>query len=812
MIKQLFRRKEYNPVSMRYRILLFLRSRKARWLAVLIVLFCLFLFAFPSRLFTDPTSTVVEDSSGVLLGARIAGDQQWRFPYNENVPYKFEKALLMFEDRWFYSHPGVNPVSFWRALTQNIKAGKVVSGGSTISMQVIRLSRKGKSRNIFEKLIEAEQAVRMELTCSKKKILALYASNAPFGSNVVGLDAASWRYFGKSPDRMSWAEAATLAVLPNSPSLIYPGKNLDKLRIKRDRLLDMLQMNKDITSEECRLAKLEPLPGKPFPLPQLATHLIDRAIRGGHKGERIRTTVDEHLQEMVTDIIARYHEKYQGNQVNNAAALVLDVETGNAVAYVGNTSNPGHPEFGSDVDVIMSPRSTGSILKPFLFAAMLNDGMLLPGTLVPDIPTQMGGFMPENYNLTYDGAVPARRALARSLNVPAVRMLQMYHAERFCYVLKKTGLTTLNKPASHYGLSLIIGGAEANLWDLAGAYASMARTLNHYQTYNSKYDRSDFHPANYLYHKDIIKKKEATEDNSVLSASSIWFTFEAMNEVSRPDEDAEWQEFSSSAKIAWKTGTSYGGRDAWSIGCTRDYVVAVWVGNSDGEGRPGMTGLTYAAPILFDIFKVLRPKGWFMAPYDDMEQMPVCHYSGYRATPRCEIIDTVWVQKKGTRTGICPYHQLIYLDNTEKWRVTSECESVNNMVTRSWFVLPPVMEYYFQSKNPFYKILPPYRPDCAAADLPTRSMDIIYPRENSSLYVPYDLDGKKQKFVFKVAHRIPGTKIYWYLDQQYIGTTDEFHQMGLAPEAGRHILVLVDQNGESMTRNFEIIDKKKAGE
>jgi len=782
--------------------------KKKWWVGLIILFFNFFWFSLPRPLFRDSTSSVMEDCHGVLLGARIASDEQWRFPPNKTIPVKFQNALVLFEDRYFFYHNGLNPVSMARAAYQDIKAGKIVSGGSTITMQVIRLSRKGKARTIFEKLIEAFLAVRLELTYSKQEILTLYAANAPFGSNVVGIDAASWRYFGKNAEQLSWAEAATLAVLPNSPALIFPGKNQEKLKLKRDALLSKLYKNKYITKEQLMLAQSESLPGKPYPLPQTATHLLDRAAKEGHKGERIKTTLDTYFQEIVSSIVERYHEKQKANKVNNAAVLVLDVETGNVLAYVGNTTENDHPEYGCNVDIITSPRSTGSILKPFLYAAMLNDGQLLPNALVADIPIQLGSFIPENYSLTYDGAVPAKRALSRSLNVPAVKMLQAYGTSRFNYILKKVGLTTLSKPPSHYGLSIILGGAEADLWDLAGAYASMARTLNHYSVYDSRYDKNDFHPANYIL-QEPKKKVVGTDKSTVLSASSIWFTFEAMNEVSRPDEDMEWQQFSSSAKIAWKTGTSYGSRDAWAIGCNPKYVVAVWAGNSDGEGRPGMTGLTYAAPIMFEVFKSLKPQGWFYTPYDDMMRMPVCRQSGFKATPICESVDTVWVQKNGLKTKNCPYHQIIQLDVTGKWRVNSECESVNNIRFQKWFVLPPVMEYFYKSKNPFYKMLPPYREDCLPHESPGAAIDMIYPKNNSRIYLPVDLNGEREKVVFKAAHSIAGMKIYWYLDNSFVGITSEFYQMGLAPEAGKHKLTLVDQKGEKLSVDFEIIEKKK---
>ena len=781
---------------------------KKKWRYIFVLLFLIFFgLSLPDPLINDPVSTVIEDRNGMLLGARIAKDGQWRFPFAETVPYKFEKAILTFEDRYFYYHNGINPVSAFRAVYQDIRAGKIVSGGSTITMQVIRLSRKGKDRTILEKIIEAFFAVRLELTHKKSEIIALYAANAPFGGNIVGLEAASWRYFGKEPDKLSWAEAATLAVLPNAPSLIYPGKNQNRLIAKRNTLLLQLYNGKFISKEQYVLAISEPLPGKPFPLPQKSFHIVDRAIKDGFNEKRLKTSINGHLQETTKSIIDRYHEKHKANKVNNAAALVLDVETGNVLAYVGNTSDQEHPEFGCQVDIITSERSTGSILKPFLYASMLNDGQILPNSLIPDIPIQLGSFIPENYNFTYDGAVSAKKALSRSLNVPAVKMLQLYGITRFNYMLKKIGITTLHKPPGHYGLAIILGGAEASLWDLAGCYASMARTLNHFRTFNSRYSKYDYHPPNYVF-KESQKTSAGTDKSSIVSAASLWFTFEAMNEVSRPDEDAEWQQYSS-GKIAWKTGTSYGSRDAWAIGCNPKYVVAVWVGNSDGEGRPGMTGLTYAAPIMLEIFKSLKPRGWFDPPYDDMVLMPVCRESGYKATQLCENIDTVWVPKSGIKSPNCPYHQLVMLDPTGKWRVNSDCQPVSNMIFRKWFVLPPVMEYFYKMKNPFYKVLPPFRDDCMKHDNPVYSLEMIYPKDNSCIYIPVDLNGVREKVVFKAAHRITGLKVYWYLDGSFIGITSDFHQMGLSPPAGKHKLALVDQKGESIDVHFEIIDKKK---
>jgi penicillin-binding protein 1C len=540
-------------------------------------------------------------------------------------------------------------------------------------------------------------------------------------------------------------------------------------------------------------------------LPQWAPHLLDRAVREGLEGTSIRTSLEMALQMRVREILDIHGTQFIANGIYNAAALVLEVNTGNVLAYAGNIPGTQAGEHGNKVDIIKAPRSTGSILKPFLYAAMLNDGLLLPNTLVPDIPMQIGGFIPENYNLTYDGAVPAKMALSRSLNIPAVKMLQTYGYDQFYALLRKLGMTTLSKPADHYGLSIILGGAEANLWDLAGIYASMARTLNHYSENNAKYSKADFHPPAYLAGENV-KDQFFSDQSSWFDAGSIWLTFEAMVEVSRPDAEQQWQQFSSSHKIAWKTGTSFGNRDAWSVGVTPEFVVAVWAGNASGEGRPGLTGVGAAAPILFDIFKTLPNTTWFKTPSEALMAVPVCQYSGYRATSICEFTDTLWIPKSGAKTAPCPFHQVVHLDKTGQWQVNSTCESPENMQHVSWFVLPPVQEWYFRNKNPFYKVLPPFRPDCSG-NTDRRNMDVIYPKNNSKIYIPVDLDGKPGSAVFKVAHRNAGILVYWHLDDQFIGTTVQVHQMALSPSQGMHRLTLVDQNGESLSIGFEVISK-----
>ncbi|MFN0214738.1 MAG: penicillin-binding protein 1C, partial [Saprospiraceae bacterium] len=664
--------------------------------------------------------------------------------------------------------------------------------------------------------VEAFMSTRLELTYSKKEILCLYASNAPFGGNVVGLEAASWRYYGKRPGLLTWAEAATLAVLPNSPALIHPGRNRAVLLEKRNRLLQKLCDNGLLATSECEYSKEEPLPEQPLPLPQIAPHLLDRLMLESLKAKsnnqnpisfRHHTSIDKNLQLRVTEILARRQEIYRGNNIHNLAAVILDVQTGEVLAYVGNVAGAGK-EHGESVDVLTAPRSTGSILKPYLYALALENGDILPNSLLHDIPTQLGEYRPENYLETYDGAVPARRALIRSLNVPFVLLLQQYGLEKFHFGLQGLGLSTLNKPPAHYGLSLILGGAEASLIDITNSYACMARRLGSFYDRNGRYASNDFRPPSYSTAPLPITNKPTT-NHQLLSAASIWHTFEAMRAVERPNSAGEWELFQASRHVAWKTGTSFGFRDAWAAGVTPRYAVGVWVGNADGEGRPGLLGVEMAAPVLFEIFGQLPQESrWFDPPYDDMVQVPVCRQSGFRASEICEA-DTIWIPKTALKAAVCPYHQVLHLDPTGMWQVTSDCESPLLMQHKPWFVLPPIEEYYFKGKNPGYVSPPSFREDCkgSQAALSHSPMQLIYPKHPTRIYVPIDLDGKLGSTVFQVAHRARNAEIFWHLDGNYIGTTTVFHQMALQPPVGFHTLALVDRDGFRLEQTFEIVGK-----
>jgi len=769
---------------------------KKYWIYAVCVL-CLIFLLSAKKTIEAPFCTVIEDSYSDLLGARIATDGQWRFPQGENIPEVYIKSLITFEDKRFYQHQGIDPIAVFRALRQNIVQKKVAEGGSTITMQVVRMMRNGKKRSFKEKILETVLAFRLEAVLSKKEILSLYAANAPFGSNVMGIEAASWRYFGRNTQDLSWAEAATLAVLPNAPSLIHPGRNRDALQRKRNNLLETLKNNNTITEETCFLAKLEILPEKPLALPRYAPHILDK-IAARYPGQRVATTISQNLQQSVNAVVDNYAQTFKANMVNNAAVIVAEVQSGNVVAYVGNiyTGNDNH---GGSVDVITSRRSTGSILKPFLYAAMLDEGEILPGTLIADIPFHVAGFSPNNYNKSFDGAVSAKEALTRSLNVPSVRMLSDYNIEKFHLLLKELGMTTLTKGPMHYGLSLILGGAEGSLWDISGMYADMARIVNNFGQNSGRYNVHDRKKLTYL--KDIQEKTPIYSSTGLIGAAAIYQTLETLSELNRPEEESSWMMFSSGRKVAWKTGTSYGNRDAWAVGVTPNYVVGVWVGNASGEGRPLLTGVGYAAPLLFDVFNLLpRSTEWFRQPYDEMTKIAVCRKSGHRANEFCDVIDSIWVTESGLLSSICPYHRLMHLDKTEKYRVNSSCYSTYDIVHKPWFVLPPAQEWYYKKRHADYRTLPPFLPGCTIDE--STPMQMIYPTYGVQVVVAKQITGERGKIVLQAAHNRANSTIYWHIDDQYIGETEDNHQLAYLPESGNHTLTLIDNEGYSLVMPF----------
>lgn len=750
-------------------------------LCILAFLVTGYIFCLPRHLFHVPYSTVVTDRNEELLGARIASDGQWRFPPRNTTPEKIKECLITFEDKHFYHHWGVNPFAIGRAFYQNVKNKRIVSGGSTLTMQTIRLAR-NESRTFREKLIEMIWATRLEFRASKEEILSMYISHAPFGGNVVGLDAAAWRYFGHSADDLSWAESAMLAVLPNAPAMIHLSKGRKTLLDKRNRLLKQLLEKKTIDSSTYELAISEPLPDEPHALPQIAPYLVSRFYQE-RNGEYSRSTINKGIQTQVEDLAERWSNEFGRSDIRNLAILVIDIPSNQVVAYCGNV-HFDRKQGGNQVDVIQAPRSTGSILKPFLYYAMLQEGSLLPDMLLPDVPVNINGFTPQNFSMQFEGAVPASEALARSLNIPAVTMLQRYGVPKFHSFLQQIGLKTINRSSSHYGLSLILGGAEATLWDVTNAYAMMGRSLLQLPQRSCSL---------------LLPTSRITESTDPFQPGAVWQTFDALKEVNRPEE-IDWKSIPSMQTIAWKTGTSYGFRDAWAVGVTPRYAVGVWVGNATGEGKPGLVGAQTAGPVLFDIFNLLPSSSWFTRPAGIFVEAEVCRKSGHLKGRFCDETDTLLVLPAGLRTEACPYHHLVTLSANESQRIYENCANTEPTLRKSWFTLPPVWEWYYKQHHPEYKPLPPFKAGCGEDTF--QPMQFIYPPMNARIKLPKQLDGSKGFLTVELVHNNPNATVFWHLDETYQAQTQDFHKISLQPAAGKHSLTAVDGEGNTISTTF----------
>ncbi len=757
-----------------------------------------FVFCLPKELFEQPKSTVIFDKRGQLLNAQVADDGQWRFSSTTQIPDKYIQSLLIFEDKRFYNHPGFDIISFSRAIFQNIKNQRIVSGGSTITMQTIRLGLKNPKRTVFQKVYEIFLALRMECSYSKPEILQLYANNAPFGGNVVGLSAACWRYYNRPPDMLTWAEAATLAVLPNTPSLIHPGRSRSQLKEKRDRLLKKMYKKGLFDETTFELSIAESIPQKPFPLPQLAPH-FSHFVKHKTDESLINSTIDKNIQQQTARILSLHNQKQSSNLVFNTAAMIANIHTGEIISYQGNVC-PQNKRYSPDVDIIQSKRSSGSILKPFLYALAIDEGIVSPTELVSDIPIYINGFTPENASQDYDGVVPVNEALSKSLNIPFVLLLKKYGLAKFLQKLNDIGFTSFDKNADYYGLSLILGGGEVKLYDLVQQYTNMARIMHNYPNRSSKYSQRDIIPLK-LIQKPITDPSFPDVINPItFSAGASFHTIEAMKKVVRPEQEGTWTHFSSGFDVAWKTGTSYGGRDAWAMGVSSDYVIGVWVGNADGEGRAGLSGIQAAGPILFDLFNILKRKtNKLNIPHDDLVEMPICLFSGLKARKICPKIDTVLSINSKNEIELCNRHETVFIDPLTNKRVHSGCFSVQDMMPKVVAKLTPLERYFYKNN---IGNTPAWLEGCSIEN--TAELEFLFPKNGMDIILPKDVGGYKQGVLFKVETNRANKILYWHLNGFYIGKTEGVHHFEHHIERGKYVVSVIDEEGNSIQSRFTV--------
>ena len=746
-----------------------------------------------------PLSYILLSQEGQLLASRIAEDEQWRFPEMDSVPHRMKACIVQFEDKRFTSHFGVDFKALLRALYLNTKQGEIVSGGSTLTMQLMRLNQNNSKRNYWNKLREVLASIKVELKMDKEEILKKYLSHAPFGGNIVGAETASWRYFLKPLDKLSWAEASTIAVLPNAPGLIHISRNRESLLKKRNQLLHSLFEDEIITEVELQLAMLEPLPDIPKALPQLAPHLLNQSIKENPDRFRILSSLNYEYQTVLNGLLKDHWLELKQNDIQNASIIVIDNKTRRIVSYNANVIES--PK-GAHNDMIKAKRSSGSILKPLLYALAVNNGTIMPNEICYDIPISIQGFSPKNYNKNYSGLSDYKSVIARSLNIPSVELLQKYGISRFISDLQALNITSIDKDESYYGLSLILGGAEVSLYELVDAYSHMANVVSDYSMSYSRY-LAQKNELTYL--NDEMKVDSVwLWDSQLVSASSAWEMLDAMRRVERPDEYGSWQMYNSARSIHWKTGTSYGHRDAWAVGVTPEFTVGVWVGNSSGLGKSPIVGVKAAGPILFDVYNYLPRTSEFEIPYDDMRPSNICKQSGLIAGDNCYESAKVFMPKVNGTKGNCHYHKRIHLD-AQGSRVKRDCAQ-STVTDTSWFVISPVASKFYKKYNPSYQELPQWSQSCQSIES-NDHLNFVYPVEDAIVYLPQNLKGEKEKCVFKAEHRFEDSKVFWHLNEKLVSTTSDYHSLEVNLSAGDYRLTIQDEFGHKISRNISVLSR-----
>lgn len=742
------------------------------------------LYPFPENRLHPFPSTMVLDRNGTPLRLYLAPDHSWRFPVVlEKTSPVLVTTLVASEDRHFREHPGVNPLSLLRAALGNLMAGRVQSGGSTITMQVARLVEP-KPRTLSGKCVEMFRALQLEMRHSKDDILTAYLNLAPFGGNIVGVGAASSFYFGKPADRLSLGEAALLTVLPRSPTRLDPVRDPQAATRGRDMVLDQLVTRAAITEKDAAEAKAVPVPHRTVTPPFFAPHFCDLAKSRRPGQSRIATTLDPFAQKAAEEILKGRAERLRSLGIGSAAVVILDRNTRDVLAMVGSPHFFDAPQSGQ-INGAVIRRSPGSALKPFLYAKAMDAGLIMPQSILLDIPTAFSGYTPKNYDGLFRGRVTAEKALITSLNVPAVRLLDTLGAETFHNLLLRGGLSTLDKPAVHYGLSLILGGGEVTLLSLTGLYATLAAGGEHI-------------PAR-------LFPDAPASGVRLFSPEACQLTTTILAQVERPDLPGGFERALGVPAVAWKTGTSYGHRDAWAFGYSAEHVIGVWVGNMDATPVKGISGAAHAGPILFELFRAVEANGSRLPEpgHLNLAEVEVCAESHELPTPLCDRRVTVTVIPGVTKLVPCPVHKQIQVDEETGLRLAGSClerRAARPVVVTEY---PAELCAWWRSSGIAFSSPPPPHPDCAevAGGEPPH---IVSPSSHAPYFLRGDVPAAFQRLALSANIAAPASRVYWYQDGLLVaqGTAAEKLFVDLAP--GRHRLVVMDDLGRMDSVTYRV--------
>ncbi|EAC2164790.1 penicillin-binding protein 1C, partial [Campylobacter coli] len=700
--------------------------------------------------FKSRYSKILYDKNGEILSVFLNDEEQWHIK-STDIPKRLKVAVINYEDRKFYSHFGVDFLALMRAFVNNFNSTQR-SGASTISMQTIKLWDK-KDRTYFNKFNEIIQSLALENAFSKDEILKLYLSNAPYGGNLIGYEAAILFYFDKNPKDLTWAQAALLAILPNQPGLINLEKNKTKLLDKRNKLLAKLYERKLINKDIYELSLKEPLPNFK-PRKNIAPHLALRLLSDDNK--EIFSSIDKKIQLKIEKKAKEFSYTLQQKGIQNLAIILADTKTRKVLAYVGSQDFYDMANLGQ-INGNIAKRSVGSTLKPFLYALSIDEGIIAPDSILLDVPTFFSNFNPQNANKKYYGIISAKEALQRSLNVPFVSLLQDYGYEKFFYKLKAF-LNFEDENYKRYGLSLILGTKELSLEDLIKLYLGL---------------------ANYgeLANLSFIRDENLSGVARMFSKDSAYLTLEAMKELQR----VGLENYNKEKIISWKTGTSYGRKDAWAMGATPKYTLGVWVGNFSGEANANLYGVSIAGDLLFEILGLLDEVDLEFAPPDDLMTIKLDSISKYRYD---EDLNTSYINvlypKGANILRTSPFLKKVY----EYQGRELDSKDIHFKDAKALIKLdfPAYALHFFQQRN--FKFSN------------KKGVKIIYPKDNLKLILAKDLNGMKG-LVAKVAN-LNNEKLFWYLNQKLIYEGDENTQ-NLNLKEGKYQLFIISQSGEQDT-------------
>ena len=760
-------------------------------------LFLNLIFPLPKEKLSREACPRYLDRHGQTMRVFLAPDDSWHFPLSDLdlVSPSLQHAVLTYEDRWFYWHFGFNPISLANALIGNFKAGERVRGGSTITMQLARLIEP-KNRTVYHKLVEIFRSIQIEMALSKKQIFTTYLNLAPYGGNIVGISAASKIYFGKSLEQLSLGESALLAALPNSPTYLRPDFYPTRAKNARNKVLSRLLSADKISLHAYRRAIKEPIPKKRHPIPFEAPHLtrylhLDqwnkiRQKTSDEESSVMQTTIDLRIQKLTENILQQHLVHLQSYDIGTGAIIVMNTKNHQILSWVGSASF-FDKKYQGQVDGALAPRSPGSTLKPFIYSLALNNGEITPERLLDDVPIDYSGYQPDNYDGKHRGYVTAKQALAESLNVPAVELYASLKVDGLYDFLKDAGITTLTHSRDYYGLPLILGSAEVNLVELTNLYCGLANlgTFSPYQI--------------------TIKPTLANSKNRLLSREASYILSEMLSSAERPDLPSSYESTKTLPKVAWKTGTSYGHRDAWSIGYTPELTIGVWVGNFDGHGVPALVGSEVAAPILFDLFGSLqKQKSWFLRPYG-VNQRTVCALSGMIETNLCAKKKKDFYIVGLSNTKSCQIHQKIMISHHNGVRLCSHCRADQPYDSKVFEIWPSSIATWLnnQGMNPIQ--IPQHDPNCRGLVSGLEPI-IRSPTANTLYKIRSGIPLKFQKILLEASVSSQTQKIYWFLNGKLVASHEPTQKVFILPKVGRHNLVCVDDEGRSTSQKLHVLN------